>query len=100
MGNEIGQVRLTLIDPRGSGQGLALFRELPAALRGDRVLTVREEIEDRLATIGRDIEEVLQARLGARHATLDDYNAANPEVAQPHQVIERRRQWHRCVRWR
>jgi hypothetical protein len=87
MGNEIGQVRLTLIDPRGSGQGLALFRELPAALRGDRVLTVREEIEDRLATIGRDIEEVLQARLGARHATLDDYNAANPEVAQPHQVI-------------
>ena len=52
LGNPAGHVRLTLVDPLGSGQGLAVFRTLPEALRGERVLTTADEIDARLRRMG------------------------------------------------
>ena len=87
LGCPAGDLRLTLIDPRGSGQGLAGFLDLPAPLRGDKVLVGSDEIEAQLRTLNGVIETVIQVRLGSRHETLDAYNRANPAVAEPHRLV-------------
>lgn len=87
LGNPAGDVRLTLVDPHGSGQGLAAFLELPPAIRGDKVWVGPEEVEAQLRALSATVESVLQTRLGARYATLDEYNTANPAVAEPHRLV-------------
>ncbi len=87
VGSPGGEVRVTLLDPRGSGQGLAGFLELPPALRGEKVWVSSDEIEAQLRNLNATVESVLQTRLGARFSSLADYNAANPAVAEPFRVV-------------
>jgi len=87
LGHPAGDVRVILIDPRGSGQGLAGFRQLPPEIRGDKVFVGPEEIDAQLKAVSATIETVLQVRLGSRHESLEAYNLANPAVAEPHRVV-------------
>jgi hypothetical protein len=87
LGNLPGTIRATFIDPAGSGQGFAMFRGLPTAIRGERVLTQAAEIDARVAALVDEAEEVIQQRLAGQYDTIDAYNQAHPAVAQPHRLI-------------
>lgn len=85
-----GRVQFTLIDPVGLGQSfsalmhLADFDEL---LISNRIWTDSIQIRDRLQKVTEHMESVFQTYLRSEFETIEDYNAAAGEVAEPYHFV-------------
>ena len=85
-----GRVQFTLIDPVGLGQSfsalmhLADFDEL---LISNRIWTDATQIRDRLKKVTEHMESVFQTYLRSEFETIEDYNAAAGEVAEPYHFV-------------
>ena len=85
-----GRVQFTLIDPVGLGQNfsalmhLADFDEL---LISNRIWTDATQIRDRLQKVTEHMESVFQTYLRSEFETIEDYNAAAGEVAEPYHFV-------------
>lgn len=85
-----GRVQFTLIDPVGLGQSfsalmhLADFDEL---LISNRIWTESIQLRDRLQKVTEHMESVFQTYLRSEFETIEDYNAAAGEVAEPYHFV-------------
>jgi hypothetical protein len=85
-----GKVRFTIIDPVGLGENFAAFMQLAdfdEALVNSRIWTEQQHIEQRLADLTEHMETVIQKYLRNQYSTIEDYNAAAGEVAEPYRVL-------------
>lgn len=85
-----GRIQFTLIDPIGLGQSfsammhLADFDEL---LINSRIWTDATQIRDRLQKVTEHMESVFQTYLRSEFETIEDYNRAAGEVAEPYHFV-------------
>ncbi|HLW67303.1 MAG TPA: FtsK/SpoIIIE domain-containing protein [Gemmataceae bacterium] len=85
-----GKVRFTIIDPVGLGDNFATFMHLSdyaEALIGGRIWTEPQQIEQRLTDLTTHMENVIQKYLRHQYKSIEDYNAAAGEVAEPFRVV-------------
>ncbi|HEX7449729.1 MAG TPA: FtsK/SpoIIIE domain-containing protein [Pirellulales bacterium] len=85
-----GKVRFTVIDPVGLGQNFAAFMHLgdfDEQLIGARIWTEPQQIEQRLADLTEQMEVVIQKYLRNEFETIEAYNEAAGEVAEPFRYL-------------
>jgi len=85
-----GAVRFTIVDPVGIGRNFGAFMHLADyddALVTGQVWTEPRQIEERLADLASHMEKVAQKYLRNDYATIEEYNAAAGEVAEPYRVL-------------
>jgi S-DNA-T family DNA segregation ATPase FtsK/SpoIIIE len=82
-----GKLRFLLIDPQ-FGQSVAGFvRDLPEELTGGKAWFEAQHIEQQLAALSEHMGMVIQKYLGNQYPTIEDYNAAAGEVAEPYRIL-------------
>lgn len=85
-----GRVRFTFVDPVGLGQSFAGFMQLSddaPELVGPRIWTEPRHIEQRLSDLTEHMESVIQKYLREEFPTIEAYNAAAGEIAEPYRVL-------------
>lgn len=85
-----GKVRFTIIDPVGLGANFASFMHLAdidELLVTSRIWTEPSHVEKKLADLTEHMETVIQTYLRNEYASLDDYNRAAGEVAEPYRIL-------------
>src|SRR5438067_11029800 len=85
-----GKVRFTIIDPVGLGENFAAFMHLAdhdEALVTSRIWTEPAHIEAQLAALTEHMENVIQKYLRSQFDSIEDYNVAAGEVAEPYRVL-------------
>ncbi|MBX9583380.1 MAG: AAA family ATPase [Gemmataceae bacterium] len=85
-----GKVRFTIVDPVGLGENFAAFMHLAdydEKLVTGRIWTEPREIEARLTDLTEHIASVIQKYLRNQYATIEEYNRAAGEVAEPYRVL-------------
>ncbi len=85
-----GKVRFTIIDPVGLGENFASFMHLAdydENLVTARIWTEPGHIEKRLADLTEHMENVIQKYLRNQYRSIEDYNRAAGEVAEPYRVL-------------
>lgn len=85
-----GKVRFTIIDPVGLGENFASFMHLAdydEKLVGARIWTEPRQIDQRLTDITEHMENVIQKYLRNQYKSIEDYNRAAGEVAEPYRVL-------------
>lgn len=85
-----GKARLVMIDPVGLGRSFAGFMRLAdhdERLVGSRVLTEPPQIERRLAEVTAHIETVIQKYLRNEFESIEAYNRAAGEIAEPYRFL-------------
>lgn len=85
-----GKVRFTIIDPVGLGENFAAFMHLADAdplLVSDRIWTEPGHIETKLADLTEHMENVIQKYLRNQYRSIEEYNRAAGEVAEPYRVL-------------
>ncbi len=85
-----GKVRFTIIDPTGLGQNFSEFMHLAdydERLVSNRIWTESIHINQRLADLTEHMENVIQKYLRNEYASIQEYNAAAGEIAEPFQVL-------------
>jgi ABC-type multidrug transport system fused ATPase/permease subunit len=85
-----GKARVTFIDPVGLGQNFAAFMHLAdhdPALISHRIWTEPAQIEQRLADLTEHMETIIQKYLRDEFPTLEDYNRAAGEIAEPYHLL-------------
>lgn len=84
------KVRFTMVDPIGLGQSFASFMYLAdfdEHLVNSRIWTDKRQIEDVLVKLTDHMENVIQTYLRNKYETLEEYNHAAREVAEPYHVL-------------
>jgi hypothetical protein len=85
-----GEVRLTIIDPVGLGENFAAFMHLAdhdERLVGSNIWVETPHIERQLADLTAHMQNVLQKYLRNQYRSMEEYNAAAGEVAEPYRVV-------------
>ena len=85
-----GKVRFTVIDPVGLGENFAAFMHLAdfdEKLVGGRIWTEPAQIGSRLTDLTEHMETVIQKYLRNQYKSIEDYNRAAGEVAEPYRVL-------------
>jgi DNA segregation ATPase FtsK/SpoIIIE-like protein len=85
-----GKVRFTIIDPVGLGENFAAFMHLAdhdEKLVTSQIWTEPAHIEQRLTDLTDHIASVIQKYLRNQYKTIEDYNRAAGEVAEPYRVL-------------
>ena len=85
-----GKVRFTIIDPVGLGENFAAFMHLADAdplLVSDRIWTEPQQIEAKLTDLTEHMENVIQKYLRNQYRSIEEYNRAAGEVAEPYRVL-------------
>lgn len=85
-----GKLRLAVFDPRGLGQSVSSLLELgeyDRDLIGGKVWSSTDDLQRLLAEHTAHIELVIQKYLRADYATLDEFNAAADEIAEPYRLL-------------
>ena len=85
-----GKVRFTIVDPVGLGDNFASFMHLAdydELLVTSRIWTEPAQIDQRLSDITGHMENVIQKYLRHQFRTIEEYNAAAGEVAEPYRVL-------------
>jgi len=85
-----GKVRFTIIDPVGLGENFAAFMHLAdhdEKLVSSQIWTEPPHIEQRLTDLTDHIASVIQKYLRNQYKTIEDYNRAAGEVAEPYRVL-------------
>jgi DNA segregation ATPase FtsK/SpoIIIE-like protein len=85
-----GKVRFTILDPVGLGDNFAAFMHLAdydEQLVAARIWTEPAHIEQRLADLTGHMENVIQKYLRNQYKSIEEYNRAAGEVAEPYRVL-------------
>ncbi|CAN5632581.1 hypothetical protein BH11PLA2_BH11PLA2_13410 [soil metagenome] len=85
-----GKVRFTIIDPVGLGENFASFMQLgdyDEKFVGARIWTEPRQIDQRLTDMTEHMENVIQKYLRNQYKSIEDYNQAAGEVAEPYRVL-------------
>jgi energy-coupling factor transporter ATP-binding protein EcfA2 len=85
-----GKVRLTIIDPIGLGENFAALMHLTdydERLIGGQIWTEPRHIEQRLQDLTEHITSVIQKYLRNQYTSIEEYNQAAGEVAEPYRVL-------------
>lgn len=85
-----GQVRFTVIDPSGLGEAFAPFMQLTdydELLMTHRIWTDPSHIEEQLSKLTEHMENVFQKYLKDEFLTIEEFNEAAGEVAEPYRVL-------------
>lgn len=85
-----GQVRFTILDPVGLGQGFSSLMQLAdfeESLVTSRIWTEPQFIGERLADLTEHMETVIQKYLRNEFQTIEEYNARAGEVAEPFRFL-------------
>jgi S-DNA-T family DNA segregation ATPase FtsK/SpoIIIE len=85
-----GKVRFTILDPVGLGDNFAAFMHLAdydEKLVTGRIWTEPREIEARLTDLTEHIASVIQKYLRNQYKSIEEYNRAAGEVAEPYRVL-------------
>lgn len=85
-----GEVRFCVFDPVGLGQSagdLLDLAEYDADLIGGKVWTSSHDLDARLAELSSHIELVIQKYLRTTYPTIDEFNDAAGEVAEPYRLL-------------
>jgi S-DNA-T family DNA segregation ATPase FtsK/SpoIIIE len=85
-----GKARFTIMDPVGLGQNFAGFMHLEdemPGLVGERIWTEPRQIEQKLTDITEHMETVIQKYLRNEFASIDAYNVAAGEIAEPYRFL-------------
>src|SRR5207302_6945667 len=85
-----GKVRFTIVDPVGLGENFAAFMHLAdfdEKLVTSQIWTEPRQIEARLTDLTDHIASVIQKYLRNQYKTIEDYNRAAGEVAEPYRVL-------------
>lgn len=85
-----GKVRFTIIDPVGLGENFASFMllgDVDEKLVGARIWTEPRDIDQRLRDLTEHMENVIQKYLRNQYRSIEDYNRAAGEVAEPYRVL-------------
>jgi S-DNA-T family DNA segregation ATPase FtsK/SpoIIIE len=85
-----GKVRFTLIDPVGLGAnfaGLMHAADEDERIVGDRIWTEARHVEQRLGDLTEHMETVIQKYLRNEFPSIDAYNLAAGEIAEPYRVL-------------
>jgi len=85
-----GKVRFTIVDPVGLGDNFASFMHLAdhdEKLVTSRIWTEPREIEARLTDLTDHIASVIQKYLRNQYKSIEEYNRAAGEVAEPYRVL-------------
>ncbi|MEO2090721.1 MAG: FtsK/SpoIIIE domain-containing protein, partial [Gemmataceae bacterium] len=85
-----GKVRFTIFDPVGRGENFASFMHLADSdelLVTSRIWTEPGQIETRLTDLTEHMENVIQKYLRNQYKSIEEYNRAAGEVAEPYRVL-------------
>lgn len=85
-----GEVRFLVFDPTGLGQSagdLLDLSEYDPDLIGGKVWSSPRDLEARLAELSDHIELVIQKYLRTTYETIDEFNDAAGEVAEPYRIL-------------
>lgn len=85
-----GKVRLTIVDPLGLGENFAALMHLAdydERLVGGQIWTEPRQIEQRLTDLTEHITSVIQKYLRNQYSSIEEYNQAAGEVAEPYRVL-------------
>jgi S-DNA-T family DNA segregation ATPase FtsK/SpoIIIE len=85
-----GDLRFCFFDPVGLGQSVADFlslAEYDADLIGGKVWSSQADLTVRLTELTSHIELVIQKYLRTSYQTIDDFNAAAGEIAEPYRCL-------------
>jgi len=85
-----GKLRFTFVDPVGLGQNVAAFMKLAdydENLVTSKAWSEPHQIEQQLAALNEQMENVIQKYLRAQFKTIEEYNAQAGEVAEPYRVL-------------
>ena len=85
-----GKTRFTIIDPIGRGQDFSAFMHLAdfdEKLVNHRIWTESPHIQQRLADLTEQMEDVIQTYLRNEFETIEQYNRHAGEVAEPYHVL-------------
>jgi energy-coupling factor transporter ATP-binding protein EcfA2 len=85
-----GKVRFTIFDPVGLGENFSAFMHLAdyeEQLVASRIWTDGDHIEQRLADLTQHMENVIQVYLRNEFQSIQEYNAAAGEMAEPYRVL-------------
>lgn len=82
-----GKLRLTLIDPAAVGLNLAGFGELPQAVRGARLWTKSDDIEEQLDNLSDQMIHITQNHLKHHHLSLEDSRLHAGEMTEPYRIL-------------
>jgi DNA segregation ATPase FtsK/SpoIIIE, S-DNA-T family len=85
-----GNLRFCFFDPVGLGQSMADFlglAEYDADLIGGKVWSSQSDLAARLAELTSHIEQVIQKYLRTNYATIDEFNVAAGEIAEPYRYL-------------
>ena len=87
---EPGDMRLTFFDPVGLGQSVAEFlglAEFDPDLVGGKVWSAPADLAAQLAELTAHVELVIQKYLRTTYETIDEFNAAAGETAEPYRYL-------------
>jgi hypothetical protein len=85
-----GKCRFTIVDPVGLGDNFASFMHLAdydELLVNSRIWTEPIQIDQRLTDLTAHMENVIQKYLRHQFKSIEEYNAAAGEVAEPYRVL-------------
>jgi DNA segregation ATPase FtsK/SpoIIIE-like protein len=85
-----GKVRFTIVDPVGLGENFAAFMHLAdfdEKLVNQQIWTEHRAIEQKLTDLTEHIASVHQKYLRNQYASIEEYNRAAGEVAEPYRVL-------------
>lgn len=85
-----GKLRFTILDPIGLGESFAAFMHLADhqdALVSGRIWTEPRHIEQRLLDLTEHMESVIQKYLRNDFPTIESYNQAAGEIAEPYRYL-------------
>jgi tetratricopeptide (TPR) repeat protein len=85
-----GEVRFCVFDPVGLGQSageLLDLAEYDADLIGGKVWSLSQDLDARLVELTSHIELVIQKYLRTTYETIDDFNDAAGEIAEPYRML-------------
>ncbi|MBY0461328.1 MAG: AAA family ATPase, partial [Gemmataceae bacterium] len=85
-----GKVRFTIVDPVGLGDNFAAFMHLAdfdEKLVNSKIWTEPRDIEQRLADLTDHTASVIQKYLRNQYKSIEEYNRAAGEVAEPYRVL-------------
>ncbi len=85
-----GEVKFCIFDPVGLGQSagdLLDLAEYDAELMGGKVWSSSQDLEARLADLSAHVELVIQKYLRTTYQTIDEFNDAAGEIAEPYRML-------------
>ena len=85
-----GELKFCIFDPVGLGQtagDLLDLAEYNANIIGGKVWTSAQDLNTRLTELSAHIEMVIQKYLRTNYETIDDFNGAAGEIAEPYRIL-------------